>query len=47
MSRVCFKFMAASIAWLSVIVKRGANVIVPSKIVKCNCEWQSSTSDYL
>ena len=32
------KFMAASIAWLSVIVKRGANVIVPSKIVKCNWE---------
>ena len=30
--------MAASIAWLSVIVKRGATVVVPSKIVKCNWE---------
>ena len=30
--------MAASIAWLSVIVKRGATVVVLSKIVKCNWE---------
>ena len=37
MSRVCL-VMAASIAWLSVIVKRGATVVVPSKIVKCNWE---------
>ena len=36
MSRVCL-VMAASIAWLSVIVKRGATVVVPSK-----CNWEDT-----